>query len=263
MARFSTLWQRWVCLPVSAAFPGPAGTAAPARGRRTPFLLAAALALAPGGARACADLALVLAIDASGSISPAEFALQQQGYAQAFRSRPVQAALAAAGVVDVAVVLWADSAQVPQVLPFARLRNAGDAQALADRIAGLPRKVTGSTGIGRGVQTALDLLAAPGACAQRRIVNLSGDGVETQAPRQPGFLPLSMARDQAGLARVTINALAIRSGPDDLGAWYAERLITGPGAFVMQVDGFDGFGAAIQAKLVREIAPPAVAALAP
>ena len=61
------------------------------------FAGAAALLTLAGTAQArCADLALVLAIDASGSIDAAEFALQQQGYAAAFRAPHVQSALAAA-----------------------------------------------------------------------------------------------------------------------------------------------------------------------
>ncbi len=264
------MMKRWrVPVPVSVVSPGQVTDKAPGRGRLLRVVRnraagsAVGLALLVGAAQACADVALILAIDASGSVDAAEFGLQQQGYARAFRSGRVQAALAAAGVVDVGIVLWGDTAQEPQVVPMARLQGAQDAMALADRIARLPRRVTGNTGIGRGVWAALDLLLAPGTCAHRRIVNVSGDGIETRTPRSLSYVPLSLARERAAEARVTINALAIRTGPDDLGAWYESRLITGPGAFVMQVDGFGAFAAAIEAKLVREIEPAAVSWLLP
>lgn len=274
MAHFSTLGQRRGSLSLSAVCPGRAVDGAPVRGERhaspvpglrrllrhvaAPLL---ALTMTAGAAQSCADLALILAIDASGSVDPAEFRMQQQGYAKAFRSRRVQGALAAAGTVDVGVVIWGDTAQTPQVEPMVRLQGRQGALALADRIAHLPRRVSGNTGIGRGISAAIDLLDAPGTCALRRVINVSGDGVESRTPRRAGYVALSAARERAGRAGIVINALAIRTGPEDLGSWYADRLIIGPGAFVMQADGFGAFAAAIEAKLVREIAPPALSAL--
>jgi hypothetical protein len=211
----------------------------------------------------CADLALVLAIDASGSIDPPEFVLQQAGYANAFRSRRVQGALAEAGVVDVAVVLWGDTEMVPQVLDWQRLDRAMDADVLAGRIAGLARQVTGDTGIGSGLSVALDLLDGPGQCAARLMVNISGDGVETVGARPRRMVPLALARTRAEAMGVTVNALAITTDVTDLAGWYRDRVITGPGAFVMQVAGFDSFGEAIIEKLAREIRPQAMAAVYP
>jgi Protein of unknown function (DUF1194) len=223
-----------------------------------------ALTAFTGAVRAeCADLALVLAIDASGSISPAEFALQQAGYANAFRSRRVQGALAEAGVVDVAVVLWGDTEMAVQVLDWQRLDGAMDGEVLAGRIAGLARQVTGDTGIGSGLSAALDVLDRPGQCAARLMVNISGDGVETIGARPRRVVPLAMARARAEAMGVTINALAITTDEADLPGWYRDRVITGPGAFVMEVAGFDTFAEAIIEKLAREIRPQAMAAVYP
>lgn len=209
----------------------------------------------------CADVALVLAIDASGSIKANEFALQQQGYAQAFRSPRVQSALAAAGTVDIAVVLWGDTEMEPQMVPMTRLQSAGDAETLSYQVEALRRRVSGNTGIGRAVSTAIDMLVAPERCALRRLINLSGDGPETIGPRPKRHVPLAEARRRAEDLRITINALAIENDVADLGDWYRARLITGPGAFVMTVDGFESFSQAIEAKLEREIRPQALAFL--
>jgi len=222
------------------------------------------LSLSAGMVRAdCADLAIVLAIDASGSVDATEFLLQQQGYTQAFRSQKVQSALEAAGVVEIAVVLWGDAEIAPQVLAWQRLRNKPDAERLAGRIAGMPRIVSGNTGIGRGVATAIDLLQDPGRCAWRKIVNVSGDGIETMTPRRSSFLPLRIVRARAEPAGITINALAIETDEPHLSDWYRDRLIAGPAAFVMEVGGFETFADAIVEKLAREIAPPMVATLRP
>lgn len=209
----------------------------------------------------CADLALVLAIDGSGSIDPAEFGLQQQGYAAAFISPRVQSALTAAGIVDVGVVIWGDTEFPSQVLPLRRLITASDAEALSLEIMALSRATEGNTGIGRGVFTALDLLNAPGVCATRMLVNVSGDGIESLSPRPRTYVPLALVRQRTVELGVTINGLAIETDDMDLAKWYRDRLITGPGAFVLVVAGFDSFAEAIVQKLVREINPPQLAHL--
>ena len=55
---------------------------------------------APQARADCADVGLVLAIDASGSISGTEFDIQRQGYATALLAPPVTLAFAEAGVVE-------------------------------------------------------------------------------------------------------------------------------------------------------------------
>ncbi len=222
----------------------------------------ACLCLMSGGAQArCADLALVLAIDGSGSIDEGEFALQQSGYADAFRSAGVQAALNSAGVVDVAVVLWGDSAMPVQVLPWHRLDHAAGATQLAAMIESAPRRVNGNTAIGAGLWAALDLLDDPARCADRLVINVSGDGIESLGPRPDSVISLHHARERAMASGVTINALAISGGNERLVDWFRQSVVTGPGSFVMQVTLFSDFADAIAAKLAREIRAPALAAV--
>ncbi len=210
---------------------------------------------------ACADLDLVLAIDASGSIDRQDFDLQQSGYANAFRSPQVQRALSAAGIVDIAVVLWGDAEMRAQIMPLQRLRNPQDAERFAHQIAGMPRLVTGNTGIGQGIEVALDLLDRPGHCATRRLINVSGDGRESQTPRPRHQMPLMMARQRAADLGITINGLAISVDDPGLTEWYRDKVITGPDAFVMEIAGFATFAEAIAQKLAREIRPQALSAL--
>lgn len=214
-----------------------------------------------GAAFSCPDLALVLAIDGSGSIDDEDFLLQRLGYVAAFRDKRVQVALTSAGVVDVAVVLWGDEEMSVQLMDWQRLTDLGDANRLAADIAGLPRNVTGDTGIGSGLSAALDLLDQDRTCAARLIINVSGDGMESIGQRPRRHIPLATARARAEAMGVTINALAVTAAEPKLEAYYRDRVITGPGAFVMSVAQFEDFAEAIARKLAREIALPVVAEL--
>jgi Protein of unknown function (DUF1194) len=212
-----------------------------------------------GAVFSCPDLALVLAIDGSGSIDDREFGLQQTGYAMAFVDPRVNGALASAGIVDVAVVVWGDEEMAPQVLPWRRILADGDAATVAADIARMPRRVTGDTGIGSGIWTALDLLAEGQPCAARRVINVSGDGRESFAARPRHHVPLASARQRAEAMDVTINGLAVTVEGADLADWYRRRVMTGPDAFVMTAGSFEAFGEAITRKLAREIALPMLA----
>ncbi|MDK1479124.1 DUF1194 domain-containing protein [Sinorhizobium sp. 6-117] len=57
---------------------------------------------------ACVDVALVLAVDGSGSVSDQEYAFQKSAIAAAFRDRGVLSALNKAGAVAVSAVFWGD-----------------------------------------------------------------------------------------------------------------------------------------------------------
>ncbi len=209
----------------------------------------------------CADIALVLAVDGSGSIDDSEYALQRQGYAEAFRASKVLAALEGAGMVDLAVVFWGDSAMPVQVLPWQRLNQGKGAEQFARVIEGAPRQVAGATGIGKGLWAALDLLDDPERCAYRSLINVSGDGVESLGPRPDSVINLRDSRERARMEGVTINALSISDQDGVLTEWFRKAVITGPGAFVIQVSSFDDFADAIAEKIAREVGPPALAAL--
>jgi hypothetical protein len=225
---------------------------------RATALAVALLSPAAAGAR-CADLALVLAIDASGSIDAQEFAMQMTGYATALTDADVVSAFRGAGDTEVAVVLWGDQEIAPQVIPWRRIAGLPDLSGVARDILALDRRVTGDTGIGRGLDTALDLLERQG-CAARRVVNVSGDGTESTRPRGGNQVTLVVARKRAEVMGVTVNGLAILNEKRDLDAWYRARVMTGAGAFVMDVASLRDFRDALVRKLVREISTPAVAA---
>ena len=205
------------------------------------------------GPAVCADTALVLAIDGSGSIDEADYALQMQGYAAAFRSREVQYAMRMAGVVDVAVVLWGDGDMSAQILPFQRILDASGAERLAVEMEAMTREVTGNTGLARGIEIALDLLDEPGVCALRKIVDVSGDGRQKHMRLRHPTATLDDLRKRADTLGVTINALAIETDDDGLAEYFEARVMVGETAFVIPIRSMRDFGDAIIEKLQREL----------
>lgn len=224
--------------------------------------LAAAFAPPAFAAGECADLDLVLAIDASGSIDGRDHEIQKAGYVRAFQHPDVLAAIRSAGRVDVAAVIWGDSRSPVQVIGWHSISGRGGATAFAADLMALPRLTFGNTGIGNGVWAALDLLEGPGRCGARRVINVSGDGRESFGPRWRDALSVAAARSRAEAAGVTINALAITDEDEGLVRWYEDRVAIGPDAFVMEVSGFGSFAESIVRKLAREIAPAQLSALA-
>jgi hypothetical protein len=115
------------------------------------------------------------------------------------------------------------------------------------------------THLGAALDAALDLLGSPGLCAERAVINVSGDGRDTgNTPWYRGD-PVGAARTRAAAQDVTVNGLAILSDEPDLDAYYRREVITGPGAFVMEIAGLEDFAEAIRRKIIREIGRPLLA----
>lgn len=216
--------------------------------------LACSLSLAAADARArCADVGLVLAIDASGSISDADFYVQTAGYYAALNTATVLDALRMAGTVDLAAVFWGDTAFAPQVIGWHRIKADEDARQFARVLVTTPRLVSGNTDIGVGISAALDLFEEPGRCFDRAIIDVSGDGRSTAMMRRRDVKALAPTRQRALDMGVVINALAITVDDPGLGAYYTRYVAGGIGSFVMEVDGLDSFHLAIAQKLAREL----------
>ena len=210
-----------------------------------------ARASAQAGARTV-DLALVLAIDASGSIDDTTWKLQMDGYAAAFRHPAVQAALRAAGrsgTIAVTVTEWSGAQSQAQAIAWTLLDSAEAAQALAAQLGALGRIVpAGATSVSGAIDHAARLLMTAPARARRMVIDVSGDG-EGRDGR-----PAADARDQAVARGIVINGLPIRHYEPWVETWYAENVVAGPGSFLIVAEEFDSFGEAVRKKLAREIA---------
>lgn len=210
-----------------------------------PFL-APLLVLACPPARAC-SVALVLAMDVSGSVDPEEYALQKAGLASALADPAVAGALVEARAL-VSVVQWSGRSRQDVSIPWTAIAGPGDVAALRARVAGMRRAYRNyATAIGEVLGRALDLLEeAPRPC-DRRVIDVSGDG-ESNEGMAPARLHARLAREE-----VTVNGLAILGSEAGIGAYYRARVLFGPGAFLEIADGYADFPRAIRRKLIAEL----------
>jgi hypothetical protein len=174
---------------------------------------------------ACVDIALVLAVDSSGSINDEEYAFQKSAIATAFRDKAVLLAIEDAGVVAVSTVFWGDGDFPFQKIGWSVIDSGERAELFAHEIESNQRAVFGNTDIGSGIWSALDLLSDSGLCARRSVVDISGDGRETLGPRRWHVASLYEARQRAKQMGVTVNALVISDDGGDLAAlMHSDRL---------------------------------------
>ena len=209
--------------------------------------------VAPVRAATQVDLELVLAVDASGSISDQEFALQMTGIAAAFRDAEVLEAIRSGPTasIGVSVAIWAESEGYKDATPWHVLDGPAAAETFARLVEAFPRRIEGSTGIGRGVLYSVRLIEYNDLTSPRQVIDVSGDGRETTFRYHS--VPPSQARHAATAQGITVNGLAILSEEPDLAAYYRSEVIGGFGAFVMVAETIDDFGRAIREKLLREI----------
>jgi hypothetical protein len=220
--------------------------------RRTVLALAAAAPVSPlRAAETELDLKLVLAVDASGSVSTERFELQKQGYAQAFRDSRVIRAIASLPGPSMAVTMmqWTGPSLHLQVVPWMVLSDSASAAAFADRVAAAPRRLFGGgTSISGAIDEAMRLFDSNPMPAPRRVIDISGDGANNSGRR------VTQARDDAVAEGVVINGLPILNVEPDLDAHYRNQVIGGPGAFLIAIETYGQFAEAIVHKLVTEIA---------
>lgn len=207
----------------------------------------------------CADVALVLAIHGSGSVTDGEYRFQKSAIAAAFRDDSIVSVLRDAGTLLLSAVFWGDGEFPTENLDWFVVHDGLGAEEFARELERNERHVYGDTNIGSGLWSALDKLSEPGICARRSIINLSGDGRETMVPKQRIKATLYQARLRTIQMGVTINALAIADEEEDLAAYYAQNVIRGTGGFTMTVASQADYALAIRQKLKRELSPQFVA----
>ncbi|MEQ9643083.1 MAG: DUF1194 domain-containing protein [Alphaproteobacteria bacterium] len=215
--------------------------------------LATALWMSPAEAQFPVEVTLVLAVDASASVSYHEFDLQMRGIAAAFRDPAVIAAIEGVGPNGIAVSMlqWSGPEDMALAATWHQIRNAGEADLFATAVdsAGRLPAATG-TAIGLAIRAARDLLNNAPFAGVRRVIDVSGDGQANL-----GTLP-SQERDSTVAEGITVNGLAILNEERQLDAYYERNVIGGPGSFVVVANTYRDFARAIRLKLLREIGSP-------
>jgi hypothetical protein len=222
-------------------------------------LIAWASAAGAQVAREEVDLELLLMADASGSIDDVENRLQRQGYAAAMADPEVLWAIENGGEhgrIAVAFVEWAGARTQDVVVDWMVVEDETSAREFGGRLVGAPRRATGTNAIGAAILKGLALIEGNGFEGARKVIDVSGDSIWN--PRPP---TIAQARDAAIGQEVVVNGLAIlcegcsgRPGVGNLEEDFTERLIGGPGAFVVTANGREAFAAAVRRKLILEIA---------
>jgi hypothetical protein len=201
------------------------------------------------------DLALVLAVDCSTSIDAGDFRLQMDGLAAALRHPALAKAIAGGEHRQIAIglVLWSDRWNQHIVLPWTMLAGDASLQTTAARIAAVERRSQpGGTGLAAGIDYAALMLEALPFTAERRSIDVSGDGQDNEGG------DAGAARDRAVARGITINGLPIVNGSSLLENYYRTEVIGGPGAFVEPAADIMDFKDTILRKLLREIGRPSV-----
>ncbi len=234
---------------------------------RRAFLAAGAAAATAGAAARVAparaaeepvDVLLVLAVDVSRSVDEDEARLQREGYRNAVSDPMVVEAIRGGmiGAVAIAYVEWAGAEYQRLVLPWTRISTPADAFAWATRLDEAPRASLSWTSISGALDFSARVLADAPFEATRKVVDVSGDGVNNSGGA------VETARDRLLAEGVTINGLPImndrptfgRLPPVPLDEYFRESVVGGPGAFVIPAEDFQAFGQAVKRKLIREIA---------
>jgi hypothetical protein len=190
-------------------------------------------------------LELSLVVDVSGSVSTAEYNLQMDGYANAFRDPVLQGfILNAPNGIAVNMIHFASSAA--QVVPWTLLQSVADANAIANTFDTLARSgsVGGGTEIFDGINLAVTgINTNTFVGANRSIIDVSGDGTSTVSTTQA-------ARNNAAANGFIINGIAI--GGSTITNFYNANVRTADGV-VFEAADFNQFEAGVLQKLRLEV----------
>ena len=141
------------------------------------------------------------------------------------------------------------------------IQDTASAQRFAVQLAEAPRPFFGYTSVSAGIDFAMSEIERAWFEAQRRVIDVSGDGDDDNSGGD-----VARVRDKVLAEGITINALVVSEDKplvwedgsvypgDGLERYYREKVIGGPGAFVMVAKDYASFGQALTKKLVAEIA---------
>ena len=204
-------------------------------------------------------LALVLALDVSGSMSPADDRLQREGLAAALMDPQIVQAFLSDASVALYVFQWSGvSAQAPILPGWVVIRSDEDLAYVAAEIVTsqetYANHLDGATALGTALAyAALALQKGPDCGAQT--IDVSSDGTSN------GGIGPGAAYQTLPFDGVTVNALITCDGLRNsvrLVSYYESHVLHGPGAFYILADGFEDYARAMKLKLARELELPLV-----
>jgi len=153
------------------------------------------------------------------------------------------------GRIAVTFVEWSGKDRQDQVIGWTLIEDEPSARSFAAKIMQADRPIPGATSINGAIDFSVKLINESGYRATRHVIDISGDGRDNDGDRD-----VTVARDDAVAAGITINGLPILGVEEELDLYYRENVIGGPDAFMIAANDFTNFGKAILHKLVSEIA---------
>src|SRR3954467_9687732 len=204
------------------------------------------------------DAEVVLAVDVSYSMDPDEQALQREGYMAALTSREFLLALKQGmhGRIALTYFEWAGMHHQQIIVPWRLVDGPESADGFAADIRRARYTRASRTSISGALLFSAPLFEASGFRGVRRVIDVSGDGVNNNGPI------VTLTREEVLAKGITINGLPIMlKRPtmsmldiEQLDIYYEDCVIGGPGAFVIPIREREQFKEAIRTKLVLEIA---------
>src|SRR5262245_28919045 len=204
------------------------------------------------------DVELVLAVDVSYSMDPEEQELQREGYIAAITSAEFMGALRQGMHARIAMTYfeWAGSHHSQVIVPWRLIESPETADGFAADIARARYTRASRTSVSTALLFGASLFDSSGYRGLRRVIDVSGDGVNNNGP------PVTMARDEVLAKGITINGLPIMlkrpitssMDIDNLDVYFEDCVIGGPGSFVIPIRQREQFKEAIRTKLILEVA---------
>lgn len=204
------------------------------------------------------DAELFLAVDVSRSMTANELEIQRRGYAEALASPAVVKAIESGflGRIAITYVEWAGTYSQRVIVDWSIIKDQASATAFANRLTAEFNESLRRTSISGALDFAVRSIETNKYTANRRIIDVSGDGPNNQGR------PVLDARAEVLSRGVIINGLPLmtREGLgstwhlEDLDEYYRHCVIGGPGSFVIPVLKWSHFPEAVRRKLILELA---------
>ena len=190
-------------------------------------------------------VALVLLLDASGSVSAEDWRLQAQGTADGIADEGVARIIERQGAVAMTAIAFSDLTM--ELVPWRIVTSAAEAQGFAQALREAPRRLYGGTRVGEAIEDAVRAFDVAPCEAEQEVVDISSDGDADAAPTM-------RARDAAAARGVRVNAIGIGSLADGSPAeWLRENAVT-QGGFALSAADWSDFARGMRRKLQMELA---------
>lgn len=197
------------------------------------------------------SVALVLALDISGSVDWPEFRLQRSGIVNAFHDEEVIDMISfLPGGISVSVIYWSHEKHSKVAVDWTPLRTKSEVESFTQELKDYVILRSGPlTSIGDALSHANRHFTTNPSQCYRRVIDISSDGKNNNGPE-----PHRIA-DEISAQAITINALLITGEDETLVPYFRQNVIRGVGSFIQTTNEYKDYAHAMKRKLLRELAP--------